>query len=383
MDWFSEGVKMGFFSFLGGRTDSQGSGLPEIYALGSKCTDFTKTDIISTYVKILTDTIERSHGLPKKFEPALWDNCVQSEADKGLISLLACAMFEQSELYLVYVDSVGVLRKATEDEEKQIDADYEKSGKSSVGIIVSFDGYKRTEILQIYSNFEYCVLASLNKGLNLSKAIQFKMNEMRASTALSDSEIVISQARSISQALGRGQDVMLDAKDIIDTAKPDTSQAEKAIGFLDAKKAFILGLPISYVSGLQTPGIGSTGEADMRAVERGLKQYFVSIIQPTIKALWGVQVEFKSQDFREINAALETLKTFELVGNDLISTEAKQEILRRQFGLDEKDEEKAMKLEAKDNAQNQKDQTQNQPPQIPNGDASKQTSKGTSSANAA
>lgn len=347
---------MGLFSFLEKR-DSQGSGIPEIYPLGSKQNDFIRVDIISTFVKILTDTMERTHGLPKKFEPSLWDNCVQSEAEYGLISLLACAMFEQKELYLVYKADVQVLRKATPDEEEKIEADYEKSGKSSVGVFISFANYKRTDILQIYSGFEYCVLASLNKTLNLSKAVQLKMNEMRSSVALTDSSIAIDQAREIADALRCGKDIMLDAKDMIETAKPDTSAIEKAIGFLDAKRAFILGLPISYITGLQTQGLASTGEADMRSVERGLKQYFSSIIQPTLKALWGANTEFKSQDFREINSALETLKTFELVGNDLISTEAKQEILRRQFGLDEFDEIKAMKAEASQNESTQGSQS--------------------------
>ncbi len=374
---------MGLFSFLGTKVDSQGSGLPAIYNLSSTDTDFIKTDVVSTYVKILTDTIERTHGLPKKYDPALWDNCVQSEANYGLISLLACAMYEQTELYLVWVDSVKVLRKATDDEQKKIEEDYEANGSSPVGVYISFTEYQRTEILQIYSGFEYCVLASLNKSMNLAKAIQFKMSDMRKGTALNDSEIVIEQAKSISQALGCGKDVMLDAKDVIETAAPDTSSAEKSIAFLDAKKAFILGLPISYVSGLQTPGIGSTGEADMRAVERGLKQYFVSIIRPTIKALWGVQVEFKSQDFREIVSALETLKTFELVGNDLISTEAKQEILRRQFGLDEKDEEKALASEAKENGQNQANSNPNQNPNGAGNQDATQGAKPGANANAA
>jgi hypothetical protein len=370
---------MGLFSFLGTQT-SRGAGLTEIYSLGSKQVDFIQTDIISTYVKILTDTIERTHGLPKKYQPALWDNCVESEAPYGLISHLAWGMFHQQSLCLVYVDSVGVLRKATEEEEEKIIQDYEKNGKSSVGILLTFRRYKRTEILRIYSNFEYCVLSSLNKTLNLSKAIQLKMNEMRSSTALADKQVAIDQAVDIADALRSGKDVMLDAKDIIETASPDTSSAEKAIGFLDAKKAFILGLPISYVSGLQTPGLGSTGEADMRAVERGLRQYFVSIIQPTIKALWNIDVEFKSQDFREVVSALETLKTFELVGDDLISKEAKQEILRRQFGLDETDEEKALKAEAKLNAQNQKVETAK--PQAPNQPGSQNSSQ-RNSANAA
>ena len=86
---------------------------------------------------------------------------------------------------------------------------------------------------------------------------------------------------------------MTDKEDEITNATPDISTDEKAILFLDAKRAYILSLPWLYVTGEQT-GIGASGENDMRAVERGLKQYFVSIIQPVVKALWGVETEFKS-----------------------------------------------------------------------------------------
>lgn len=335
------------FNFFKGATDENAE-LPEIFPLNVVQKDFIRMDIVSTYIKILTDCVERTHGLKKELEPILWDNCVQTDANEGLITLIANAMTDQKDLFLVYVPSVKVLRKADSKEEEKIRADYKKAGESSTGVFISFKKYRRTEMLLVYSGFEYCVLGSLNKTLNISKAVQIKINDLRASVSLADSEVAKAQGKAIADALSKGKDVMLDVKDTIETASPDTSSTEKAIGFLDAKKSWILSLPIAYVSGLQTPGIGSTGEADMRAVERGLKQYFVSILKPVIKSLFGIETEFKSQDFRQMTTALEVLKTFDLVSDENMSRDAKQEIVARVFELDQAQEEKNLKKDAKD-----------------------------------
>lgn len=351
---------MGFFNFwnLGPAVKNECE-LPPIFPLSIHERDFVRIDILSTYTKILTDTIERVSGITAEIDPLLWDNCVQTEANEGLITLLACAMTDHKDLFLVYVPSVKVLRKATGDEEARIRQDYREKGESSIGVYVSFRRYRRTQMLFIYSTFEYCVLGSLNKTLNISKAIQLKINDLRSSVSLADADVAKAQGQSIARALADGKDVMIDKNDDISTASPDTSSTEKAIAFLDAKKAFILGLPISYVSGMQTPGIGSTGEADMRAVERGLKQYFVAILRPILKSLFDIEAEFKTQDFREINSALEVLKTFDLVSDEYMSKATKQNIVSRVFHLDPIEEEQALQLEAKLTPEPQ------QPPQAP------------------
>ncbi len=337
----------GFFSFLSGGSSTD-CGLEEIFPLNVVKKEFVRADIISTYVKILTDTTERTFGISKEVEPLLWDNCVQTDSNDGLVTLLANAMADQKDLFLVYKPSVKVLRKADATEEKQILEDYNKTGESKVGVYISFKKYRRTEMLNIYSDFEYCVLSSLNKTLNISKAVQIKISDLRGSVSMVDSEVAKGQGKAIATALSNGKDIMIDAKDSIATATPDTSSTEKAIGFLDAKKSFILGLPISYVSGLQTPGIGSTGEADMRAVERGLKQYFVSIVRPTLDSLFGIKTTFKSQDFRQMTTALEVLKAFDLSTDEHLSATSKQAIVARVFELDEKVEEKNLKDELKE-----------------------------------
>lgn len=345
-------------------TSDETAELPQIFPLMVMEKDFIRMDIVSTYTKILTDCIERVHGLKKEYDSALWDNCVQTDANEGLITLLANAMADQKDLFIVYKPSVKVLRKATSQEEETIRKDYKEKGESPVGVFISFKKYRRTEMLLVYSGFEYCVLGSLNKTLNISKAVQIKINDLRASVSLADSEVAKAQGKAIADALSKGKDVMLDVKDEIATASPDTSSTEKAIGFLDAKKSFILSLPISYVSGLQTPGIGSTGEADMRAVERGLKQYFVSIIRPVLFSLFKNETEFKSQDFRQMTTALEVLKTFDLVSDENMSRDAKQEIVARVFELDQAQEEKNLKQDAKDREKELKDFEANKPKEI-------------------
>ncbi len=324
--------------------------IPALFTLPLAADVFIKSDILNTYSKILTDVAERSHGLSETQEPLLWDSCVQTKTNEGLITLLAEAMTHKRDLFLVYSKSVGVIRKATADEERQIKADYEKTGESPLGVFISFKGYRRTEMLQIYSSFEYCVLASLNKTLNVAKSVQFKISDLRQSVSLADAGIAKEQAKSIAEAMRNGNDVLLDAKDAVTTATPDMSATEKAMQFLAAKKAFILGLPLSYVEGEQTPGIGSTGEADMRAVERGLRQYFVSIIQPVFKVVFGVECEFKSQDFRQMTTALETLKAFELTSDDYLSKESKRNVTARVFDLDPEKEKKALETEQKEKA---------------------------------
>lgn len=122
------------------------SEIPEIFPLELKSVDFVKSDVLQTFAKILTDVAERSHGLSEKQEPLLWDSAVQTNANEGLITLLARAMSDKTDLFIVYSPSTQVIRKATQDEEAKIRQDYKTQAKSSAGVWVSFKNYRRSEI---------------------------------------------------------------------------------------------------------------------------------------------------------------------------------------------------------------------------------------------
>jgi hypothetical protein len=319
----------GFKSAGGG-----GAELPNLFPLSVKSTEFIETDVQNIFAKIITDVVERTHGIPEKYVHALWDNCLESETSDGLVTLIAKAMTNKSQLFIVWDPATEVIRKATADEEKQIKLDYSKQAKSSVGVAISFKNYKKSDILKMYSGLEYCTIASLNKNMNLSNAVQFKMNDLRASTSVTDSGDVIEQAKTVAKALENGKAVLLDAKDVIETGKPDMTATEKSMSFINERRSFYLGLPASYITGLTASGMSDTGESDSKSVERGLKSYFFSIVKPVIEAVFGVKTTFKSEDFRMLDSSLNALRTFDLTSDDYLSAENKAVIVGNLFGVD-------------------------------------------------
>jgi hypothetical protein len=296
---------------------------------------FVNIDVINIYSKILTDVIERTHGVPKEKEKLLWDNCIKSESSDGLITLLAKAMADKADLYIVYEPAIELIRLANEQEKAQIKADYESNNESSVGVYISFKNYVRSDMVKLYSSLEYCTVGALSKAMNLAKALQIKINDLRASVSLTDSETAKAQGSSIGRSLANGKDIILDAKDMIETSKPDLTAVKESILFLNQKRAFYLGMPEAYINGIQTGGLGTTGENDTKAIERGLKIYFMTIIKPTLEVLLDIEPEYKSQDFRQITQALEAVKTFSLVDEEFISVENKTMIINKLLDLPE------------------------------------------------
>lgn len=326
---------MSFASFFGIGSSSTNVELPELFPLAVAESRFIQTDVTHIYAKILTDVIERTEGIKDELMTSLWDNCLQSENSEGLISMLSKAMTDKKELFLTYDSGLKLLRKATPVEQTEIKADYLKMGKSEKGTYISFKNLDKTDMVKIYSGLEYCAIASLNKNMNLSKAVQLRMSDLRASVASMDSAAVETQAKAIATALSKGKDVMVDVKDIIETLKPDLSATEKTMTFINQRRCFYLGMPASYNVGELSTGLSDTGQADSKAIERGLKSYFFSVIKPVLESVFSIKVSFRSDDMVQVTTALEALKTFELVSDEYMSAENKLKTVNKLFGFPE------------------------------------------------
>lgn len=320
------------------RTSYANNELPNIYPMSIQESDFVDTDVRNIYARILTDVLERTQGVPEKSQNLLWDNCVASESSDGLVTLLSKAMTNKRELFLVYERALSLIRKATSDEEILIRGDYKKSGKSPRGIYITFKNYHRTDMVRLYSALEYSTVCSLSKQMKLSSAIQLKFTDLRKSTGLIDSKDVVDQAKLIASGLSLGRDVMLDEKDALETAKPDLTATNSAVDFIVNKQAFYLGMPATYITGESAKGLGDSGQGEAKAVDRGLKNYYFSVIKPVIEEIFGVTTTFKSEDFSQVASSLEALKTFELTSDELLSQDNKRIIINKMFGLPEDEE---------------------------------------------
>jgi len=324
---------MSWFSFLG--SQSSPTELPDIYPIPVSEKDFVSIDVKCIYKRILVDVLERTQGISDELKVLLWDNCLASEKQDGLVTLVAKAMVNKSELFLIYNPALKMIRQADRDEQAQIKADYLQRGESSVGIFITFKNYELTDMVKFYSQLQYCAVGGLWKQSNITKALQLKFNDMRASVALNDQADIKTQAINLATALKNGRDVYLDAKDIVETATVDMTATNSQTDFITQKRSFYLGLPASYLIGEHTSTMGDTGKKDGKAIERGLKAYYFSIVKPIIEGIFKIRTTFKSEDSEGLSAALETLKTMDITSDEYLSRENKTLIVNKSFGLDE------------------------------------------------
>lgn len=321
----------GFFNWFNG--NSQTERLPEIFPMSVAQVDFVSIDCETIYKRILTDVLERTDGLTDDEKVLLWDNCLGNENQDGLVSTLAKSMVAKSDLFLVYVPNLKVIRKANATEQAEIKADYAKSGESSKGIFITFKNLRQSDMLKLYSALEYCGVNSFWKSMNLSKALQIKINELRSSTGLNDSADVKKQAVEIAKALSEGLDIYIDAKDVLELLKPDLTATTSAMELIAQKRSFYLGLPASYITGVASKGISDTGQGDSKKVEQGLRGYYFSIIKPAIEGIFKKKTTYKSDDFDMIMASMDVMKTFSITDDELVSMDNKRGILNKMLGL--------------------------------------------------
>lgn len=310
------------------------SELPNIFPIPILQKDFVSIDLQAIYTRILTDVFERTQGIPKDAQNLLWDNCLASEKQDGLVSLLAKAMVGKSDLYLVYIPGLKLIRKADQPEESQIRADYLARGESKVGVYITFKNYTRTDMLTFYSILEYCTVGGLWKQANLSKALQIKIKNLRASVSLAESADAKDQLKKISTSLAEGKDVGLDGEDILELLKPDMSTHAETMGFIAQKKSLYLGMPSSYIDGQAPKGLGDSGKGDSKSTERGLKGYYFSLAKPVVEGIFKVTTTFKSEDSDGLATALETLKTMDITSDEYLSKDNKTLVVNKAFGLD-------------------------------------------------
>ncbi|MDR2426835.1 MAG: hypothetical protein LBD46_06645 [Endomicrobium sp.] len=287
--------------------------------------------IENLYKKILTDCFSNSRGLPEDVKPFFWDTVVksygESNADKGLISLLSKAMLNQDDLLLIYKS--GVLRVATPSEQNEIKDGFKNNRPYSNGFYFTFKDYTLTEILKMLYAFQYVILSATYSNINVSKAIQLKIHDFRALIANNEKENPKKQGKELVEGMSEGKPVMFDELDSIELAKIDMSATETAISFINGLIAFYLNSPMSYVNGILTSGISTTGESDEIAIERCLTSFFYPIFKPVVDKLFNLKISFKSNKWRKF-AAISSLMPF-VETSTLLDDKTKKDLMEELF----------------------------------------------------
>lgn len=311
---------MSFFNFGSGASTTLYIDKP--FQLNLADTVFVENEITGLYEKLLMDCYSRSNDL--KESPIYFDNCLASENNQGLISLLSDAMYKKTDLFLVLKSDV--IRLADTEEKTKIAEDYKKTGKSSIGVYCSFKDFVKTDMLKVYYSMLFNVFDTTNTQMNISKSIQVKINKLRDLVSLSAKDSTVPQAKDLVDALKNGKGIMLDKDDEIAAIMTSLDPVKAGIELVNSKVASTIGMPLSYVNGELSAGLSSSGEGDSDMVERGLKPYFNSIWKPVVDKLMDSNITFKSDSWRTLEPMLKYITVIET--SDLIEKDVKAKFVK-------------------------------------------------------
>lgn len=322
---------MGLFGIEFGRPKTILSALPVVWEMQLRAAVYTEIQLRSIYARILSEVIARSHSIPDEFRSLIRDS-MEGDGQRGLTEHIVTAMANQAQLVLKY--EAGLLHVPEYGDRQTIVNAWKKGEKPNQTLVLSFANYHRTMMLRQYLHHKYLLLCTQHKALNLSSALQIKINDMRKSIGLSDSDPAIEQARQIADALLSGTPALLDAKDTLDLLAPDISALKEVAADLHSEISLILGLPISWVTGAQKVGLGDSGDADARSIERGLEPYFWESVHPAFLHLFKINLKLKSEDYRNIDSAVKAAQALDIMSDDLVSLDNKRVIVSRLLDIE-------------------------------------------------
>lgn len=327
------------------------------YPFGERIAESVFVDycLENIYRKILTDCYGKTKGIEVEHKKFYWDTAVKSygksNADKGLITMLAKAMATKQDLYLVYKSDV--LRNADNQESEFIreafnnesrlngQSPWQSPGQSPggqspwqspeqcPGYWFSFREYTLSDILKVLYTFQYIILGSTYTNMNVAKAVQLKINDLRKLVSDNDKANPLKQGTDLVAALKEGKSVMLDAADKIEHAVVEMEPTDVAVKFINGMIAFYLNAPLSYVNGQLAQGISTTGESDGIAVERCLESFFNSVFKPVSDEIFKSDITFVSDDWRKLGAVANIIPVIE--STTLIDDEKKRKLVEELF----------------------------------------------------
>ena len=268
--------------------------------------DFIKIKTENLYKKILHRCYSRTEGATDEIKIAsLFDSKEKSGASNGLISLIAISMANKQEQAIVFKS--GIARIADFQEKEKIKTDYEDKGRSEDSVLINFQNYTLTNLVNSYYAMIYDILQSMNTQVGLAKALQIKISSLRATVSAAGKEEPIQQAKDVNEALTKGQSVLLDKNDAVETLTLNSDSVKNAIMLVNSQLATDLGVSLSFVNGELTTGMSATGEADSNADEYGFQDFFNSIFKPICDKLYGWNLRFVSDDWRYFSAMIGSL----------------------------------------------------------------------------
>lgn len=306
--------------------------------------DFVELKIFSLMQKVFTDCYRYSTKIKNdEKENSLFDSLIYRTPQYGLISKISWMIANKARKYLVY--DHGIIRDATAEEMLLIDKDYENGMTFRYGVILDFSKYAIGKLLSHYFNQLYTVEQANNNSIALGGSLQYKVKDFRAKIGLveSRSDEIKHQASDVTKSARDGKPIVIDREDLLEQtdASKNVTVSDMTRDRVYRELAAALGGPVSYITGADevTTGSGASYERLDGRAEDMIKNFWITVFHPIVKALLGEELSFVSQKWMTIKENLGSISMIESI--DSIPNTIKASVIKKLIGdnyPDKKDE---------------------------------------------
>ena len=300
------------------------------FDLSLKEKDFVDYMISDLYQSILTmcfDKIifpESEKDFKDKITPSFYDNLSVEGINKGIIKNLAYGIVQNQKVFLVNASAGDniIIRQGTQEELQK----YEKEqGNIKNQIEMDFTKYNQSKTLRLFYSMIYWIIRATNTNVKISNSVLVKIAKLRELVAKEDADDVIKQAKEINEAIKRGNSIIADKDDTMERLEINSQATKDALDIAFSLVSGLIKMPLSFVNGELTTGLTQTGDSDNLAIERGLKNYYYTILKPCIEKLFDTKTRFTSDNTAKLKTLIGILPQLEL--STLLTDEEKRAII--------------------------------------------------------
>ena len=171
----------------------------------------------------------------------------------------------------------------------------------------------------------YWIIRATNTNVKISNSVLVKIAKLRELVAKEDAEDVIKQAKEINDAIKKGNSIIADKDDTMERLEINSQATKDALDVAFSLVSGLIKMPLSFVNGELTTGLTQTGDSDNLAIERGLKNYYYTILKPCTEKLFETKTRFSSDNTAKLKTLIGILPQLEL--STLLTDEEKRAII--------------------------------------------------------
>lgn len=300
------------------------------FNLSLKETEFVDYMVSDLYQSILTMCFDKiifpdaEKDFKDKITPSFYDNLSVEGINKGIIKNLAYGIVQNQKVFFVNASAGDniIVRQGTQEELQK----YEKEqGNIKNQIQMDFTKYNQSKALKLFYSMIYWIIRATNTNVKISNSVLVKIAKLRELVAKEDADDVIKQAKEINDAIKRGNSIIADKDDTMERLEINSQATKDALDVAFSLVSGLIKMPLSFVNGELTTGLTQTGDSDNLAIERGLKNYYYTILKPCTEKLFETKTRFSSDNTAKLKTLIGILPQLEL--STLLTDDEKRSII--------------------------------------------------------